>query len=52
MSARNGDEPRFHRQRKQKIARRQQISELLRRERTERRAVEASSHATARSVPA
>jgi hypothetical protein len=34
MSARNGDKSRFHRQRKQKIARRNRTHELLQRERT------------------
>ena len=34
MSARNGDKARFHRQRKQKIARRKRTLELLERART------------------
>jgi hypothetical protein len=43
MSARNGDKSRFHRERKQKIARRQRTSELLKRETTERKSVKASA---------
>jgi hypothetical protein len=43
MSARNGDKSRFHRERKQKIARRQRTSELLKREATERKLVGASA---------
>lgn len=35
MSARNGDKSRFHRERKQKIARRKRTLELLQRTRTE-----------------
>ena len=43
MSARNGDKSRFHRERKQKIARRQRSSELLKREARERKSVDASA---------
>ena len=52
MSARNGDKSRFHRQRKQKIARRQQTRELLNRETPERRSVDRSGRAKERPVAA
>jgi hypothetical protein len=52
MSARNGDKSRFHRERKQKIARRQRTSELLKREATEPKSVDVSSRTKGRSVPA
>ena len=42
MSARNGDKSRFHRERKQKIAKRQRTSELLRRKTSEHKSVDAS----------
>jgi len=43
MSARNGDKSRFHRDRKQKIARRQRTGALLKRETTERKLVDVSA---------
>ena len=43
MSARNGDKSRFHRERKQKIARRQRTSELLKRAAGERKSVGVSA---------
>lgn len=39
MSARNGDRSRYHRERKQKIARRKRTHELLERGATQRKAV-------------
>lgn len=45
MSARNGDRSRFHRERKQKIARRKRTRELLDRAATERRAVDSPAAA-------
>jgi hypothetical protein len=47
MSARNGDKSRFHRERKQKIARRKRTQELLLREVKERK----SADATVRAQP-
>ena len=52
MSALNGDKSRFHRKRKQKIARRRQTRELLRREATERRSVDRSGGDKGRPVSA
>jgi len=52
MSARNGDKSRFHRERKQKIARRQRTSELLKREAEERQSVNVSARAKGRPVSA
>ena len=52
MSARNGDKSRFHRERKQKIARRQRTRELLKREATEPRSVHDPARAQRRSVSA
>lgn len=52
MSARNGDKSRFHRERKQKIARRQRTRELLRRETRERKSVATSARAQLGSVSA
>ncbi|HTT23648.1 MAG TPA: hypothetical protein VMG82_32270 [Candidatus Sulfotelmatobacter sp.] len=43
MSARNGDKSRFHRERKQKIARRQRTHELLKRGITEGKSVDVSA---------
>lgn len=43
MSARNGDKSRYHRERKEKIARRQRTSELLKRETTQRKPLDASA---------
>jgi hypothetical protein len=43
MSALNGDKSRFHRERKQKIARRQRIREMLKREAMERKSVDVSA---------
>jgi len=45
MSALNGDRSRFHRERKQKIARRQRTRELVKREATERKSVDVSARA-------
>jgi hypothetical protein len=52
MSALNGDKSRFHRERKQKIARRQRTRELLKREATERESVDVSARAKRRPVSA
>jgi hypothetical protein len=52
MSARNGDKSRFHRERKQKIARRLRTSELLKREATELKSVDVSAQAKGRPVSA
>jgi len=51
MSARNGDKSRFHRERKQKIARRKRTQELLERAAKARKS-ETTVHAQPRSVPA
>lgn len=51
MSALNGDKSRFHRERKQKIARRQRIRELLKKGVAERKSVDVSAR-TARPVSA
>jgi len=51
MSARNGDKSRFHRERKQKIARRKRTQELLERAAKERKP-ETSARVQPRSVPA
>lgn len=45
MSARNGDRSRYHRERKQKIARRKRTHELLKRGATQRKAVKAAAAA-------
>lgn len=52
MSARNGDKSRFHRERKQKIARRHRTRELLEREATERESVDVSGRERRRPVSA
>jgi hypothetical protein len=52
MSALNGDKSRFHRKRKQKIARRKQTRELLKREATEPRSADHSGRAKGRPVSA
>lgn len=52
MSARNGDKSRFHRQRKQKIARRKSTRELLERAPKAHKAADISGRAQPRSVPA
>ena len=52
MSARNGDKSRYHRERKQKIARRQRTYELLKREAGERKSVDPSARAKPRPVSA
>ena len=44
MSARNGDKSRYHRERKQKIARRQRTRELLTRGFAERKSVDGFAH--------
>ena len=46
MSGRNGDKSRFHRERKQKIARRQRTRELLKRGTAEPKSVDASARNT------
>jgi hypothetical protein len=52
MSAINGDKSRFHRQRKQKIARRKRTRELLNREAGQNKSLNTSSSAKPKSVPA
>jgi len=52
MSAINGDKARFHRERKQKIARRKRTRELLNQAATERKAVDSSGRARPGSVSA
>ncbi len=52
MSARNGDRSRFHRERKQKIARRQRTRELLKGAAEERKSAGPSARAKLRSVSA
>jgi hypothetical protein len=48
MSARNGDKSRYHRERKQKIARRQRTHELLKA--AERKSADASSRGKGKPV--
>ena len=52
MSARNGDKSRFNRERKQKIARRKRIHELLAGATKARKSAKATVHAQPRSVSA
>jgi len=52
MSARNGDKSRFHRERKQKIARRKRTRELLNRTPRQSKPVDSSASARPRSVSA
>ena len=52
MSARNGDKSRFHRERKQKIARRKRTHELLERVEKTRKPEETSSRVRPGSVSA
>jgi hypothetical protein len=52
MSARNGDKSRFHRERKQKIARRKRTHELLDRAAKTLKSVETTGRAQPRSVAA
>ena len=52
MSALNGDKSRFHRDRKQKIARRQRTRELLKKGIAEHKSVDVSARAKLRSVSA
>jgi hypothetical protein len=52
MSARNGDKSRFHRERKQKIARRKRNQELLARAAKEGRPAGTTARTKPRSVPA
>lgn len=52
MSARNGDKSRFYRERKQKIARRNRIHELLDRAGKALKSVEAANRAQPKSVSA
>ncbi|HEX8814865.1 MAG TPA: hypothetical protein VF753_05130 [Terriglobales bacterium] len=52
MSAQNGDKSRFNRERKQKIARRKRIQQLLQRATTPRQPAKNAASAPPRSVPA
>jgi hypothetical protein len=52
MSALNGDKSRYHRERKQKIARRQRTRELLNRGVAERKSVDVSARTKPRPVSA
>jgi hypothetical protein len=52
MSARNGDRSRFHRERKQKIARRKRSQELLERAAKTRKPEDTSARVQPRSVTA
>jgi hypothetical protein len=52
MSAQNGDKSRFHRERKQKIARRLRTRELLKQEAVERKSADSSVRAKPKSVSA
>ena len=52
MSALNGDKSRYHRERKQKIARRHRTRELLKRAAAERKSADASVRAKPPSVSA
>jgi hypothetical protein len=46
MSARNGDKSRYHRERKQKIARRQRTRELLKLDAAQSKSLRASARAS------
>jgi len=52
MSAKNGDKSRFHRERKQKIARRMRNRELLNRAATESKSADSSTAGRPRTVSA
>ena len=52
MSARNGDKSRYHRERKQKIARRKKTRELLEHAAAQPKSAKSSPAITSRSVPA
>lgn len=52
MSSMNGDKSRYHRERKQKIARRKRTRELMERAATHGKAVNTTSATAPRSVPA
>ncbi|HKI25215.1 MAG TPA: hypothetical protein VKA07_02760 [Candidatus Sulfotelmatobacter sp.] len=52
MSARNGDKSRFHRERKQNIARRKRTQELLERATKARKPDDTPARVQPRSVPA
>jgi hypothetical protein len=52
MSARNGDRSRYHRARKQKIARRTRTRELLEGEATQQKSLNRAPATAPRSVPA
>ena len=52
MSARNGDKARFHRERKQKIARRQRTRELLESKATRSKSVDVSARRQSKAVQA
>lgn len=50
MSARNGDKSRFHRERKQKIARRKRTQDLLHRSGTQQKPAAASARVMPQTV--
>ncbi len=52
MSSKNGDKSRFHRERKQKIARRMRTRELLNRAATQSKSADGSAGSRPRTVPA
>jgi hypothetical protein len=52
MSARNGDKSRFHRERKQKIARRTRTRELLRHSGKQHKSTDVGTGATPKAVSA
>lgn len=52
MSARNGDRSRFHRERKQKIARRKRTHELVKQALTQREPASGSGAGKSRKEPA
>ncbi|HEX2598154.1 MAG TPA: hypothetical protein VHL05_05250 [Terriglobales bacterium] len=52
MSARNGDKSRFHRQRKQKIARRKRTFDLLEREKLPHKSAAPRTSVTPKAVSA
>jgi hypothetical protein len=52
MSAKNGDKSRFHRERKQNIARRKRTRELLNRAATQSKSADSSTGGSPRTVSA
>jgi len=52
MSSKNGDKSRFHRERKQKIARRMRTRELLNRAAIQSKSADSSAGSRPRTVPA